>query len=655
MAQAADQIVVEVTAVVGPYNQAMVQVAAVTTRNMAAAEDAAKKSSDGIGKALETAASRVPGLVKGLVEGRSALELFLGEAAEFLPIFGTWGTVLGAAATVLETLLTNVDLFGESAEAAGIRAAASFDKVGNSLRGVLDDMQISGLGLDDFGKKSKQAMDDLQAAATENATAMQRLQDKIAADSFGIRGGSIGARIREGAGDATDREIFALMEEINSKAPVSAERLREIRQRLDELGAQAISGKDDVAVFTTAIDQNIGSVDALEKQATALKLAIELVEKAQKSAADAAYGFGDGLVYAADRAGFLRNAVDAFRDLRASMLPKTGLSFGGQSVTFATRDLQSAFIELMRQYSSDKDPAGFEIPSRPGTGVRRSSASRAVQSDADKAQGAMLEDAGRLYEQTLTPLEKYFQAETKAMALKPALIALLGDEKAAQEVVVRAIVQAGEAYEKTADKAEDAKARQKEVGDAISAVGDVFKDGIKGAKDFNDALDKIGLGLLDLVAKGLFGQGALGGVFNQIFGAVSGGAGILGPFPKPIDQPSAGGGGLATLIGSGLSWLGGLFGGGLAGGGQALPGRLYQVGEAGREWFAPSVPGQVIPNHVIKAAAGGGNGSGPPINFNISLAGANGDRTIAEIAAAAVKKGLAQVPEINRQHRIRFA
>jgi len=90
-------------------------------------------------------------------------------------------------------------------------------------------------------------------------------------------------------------------------------------------------------------------------------------------------------------------------------------------------------------------------------------------------------------------------------------------------------------------------------------------------------------------------------------------------------------------------------------GGQALPGRLYEVGETGREWFAPSVPGQVIPNHVIKAAAGGGGGSSQPITFNISMAGANGDRTIAEIAAGAVKRGLATVPEINRQHRIRFS
>lgn len=211
------------------------------------------------------------------------------------------------------------------------------------------------------------------------------------------------------------------------------------------------------------------------------------------------------------------------------------------------------------------------------------------------------------------------------------------------------LLQARAISQETYDRlVETATGRQKQLAGAITAVGDVFTNGIKGAKDFNDALDSIGLGLLDLAAKGLFGQGALGGVFNQLLDVETGGAGLLSLFGGPS------GGGFWDGIGS---IFGNLFGGifGRASGGQVLPGRLYEVGEAGREWFAPSVPGQVIPNHVIKAAAGGGGGAGQPITFNISMAGANGDRTIAEIAAAAVKKGLASVPEINRQHRIRFA
>lgn len=220
------------------------------------------------------------------------------------------------------------------------------------------------------------------------------------------------------------------------------------------------------------------------------------------------------------------------------------------------------------------------------------------------------------------------------------------------------LLQAGAITQETYDRAvEKITGRQAQLNQAITAVGDVFVNGIKGAADFNDALDAIGLGLLDLAIKGLFGQGALGGVFNQLLGNESGAAGILGALIAPVTTSTGGGtggggGGLGSFLGSVLS---GLFGGGLAAGGQALPGKLYQVGEAGREWFAPSVPGQVIPNSVIKNAAGGGGGSSQPIQFNISMAGANGDRAIYDIAARAVKTGLAGVPEINRQHEIRFA
>lgn len=188
--------------------------------------------------------------------------------------------------------------------------------------------------------------------------------------------------------------------------------------------------------------------------------------------------------------------------------------------------------------------------------------------------------------------------------------------------------------------------------EAITSIGDAFKSGIQGATSLADAMGKIGLALLQMaIQAAAFGNtksgGPLGGLFDSIFGTVGG---LLSAF--------GGGGGVEpTNLPGGMSPTAFYTDpAGRAGGGQALPGQIYQVGETGREWFAPSVPGQVIPNSVIKnAASGGGGGSGPPIQFNISMAGANGDRTIAEIAAAAVKKGLQSVPEINRQHRIRFA
>lgn len=183
--------------------------------------------------------------------------------------------------------------------------------------------------------------------------------------------------------------------------------------------------------------------------------------------------------------------------------------------------------------------------------------------------------------------------------------------------------------------------------EGIKAIGEAIQGGIQGATSFSDALLKIGNSLAQLLLQAaLFGNGPLGKLFGSLTGLPGGLLGLA----------FGGGGGGGYDGGTGLGPIGP---GGIAGhaamGGQVLPGRLYEVGETGREWFAPTVPGQVIPNHVIKGAAGGGGGSSQPITFNISMAGANGDRTIAEIAAAAVKKGLTTVPEINRQHRIRFA
>lgn len=189
--------------------------------------------------------------------------------------------------------------------------------------------------------------------------------------------------------------------------------------------------------------------------------------------------------------------------------------------------------------------------------------------------------------------------------------------------------------------------------EGIQAIGQAIQGGVQGATSFNDALIKIGLSLAQLIAQAaLFGTGPLGKLFDALAGTSGGLFSLTGVIGGSLGSA---GGGLVQPSGSPIAVPIPGRPPGLASGGQALPGKIYEVGETGREWFAPQVPGQVIPNSVIRAAAGGGGGGGQPIQFNISMAGANGDRTIAEIAAAAVKRGLAQVPEINRQHRIRFS
>lgn len=76
-------------------------------------------------------------------------------------------------------------------------------------------------------------------------------------------------------------------------------------------------------------------------------------------------------------------------------------------------------------------------------------------------------------------------------------------------------------------------------------------------------------------------------------------------------------------------------GGGLPGraaGGPVNAGQAYTVGEFGRETFVPTTPGRIIP-------AGKGGGGGTVVNIHQTIA-ANGDKTIAEIAAQATQQGL---------------
>ncbi len=87
---------------------------------------------------------------------------------------------------------------------------------------------------------------------------------------------------------------------------------------------------------------------------------------------------------------------------------------------------------------------------------------------------------------------------------------------------------------------------------------------------------------------------------------------------KAIEAGSSGGGG--SIIGA-LANVAGAYGGKKAGGGDVEEGNLYDVGERGRELFAPSVPGQIISNERIAKAVSpddGGGGGGGVVIINVS-------------------------------------
>jgi len=164
----------------------------------------------------------------------------------------------------------------------------------------------------------------------------------------------------------------------------------------------------------------------------------------------------------------------------------------------------------------------------------------------------------------------------------------------------------------------------------LGKLGALFGVDIGGAKPDGTAGNPIWVRMADLPGGGGGGAGlGAGGSIPGIAARPGGGEspGIWGALGRLIGiNPGGGGGGggigdlgdlnrnVATSDGGGvdLSW----YGGGLAEGGDVEPGKLYQVGERGREWFAPTTHGRIIPDR-------GGMGGATVINNNIDARGAD--------------------------------
>lgn len=127
---------------------------------------------------------------------------------------------------------------------------------------------------------------------------------------------------------------------------------------------------------------------------------------------------------------------------------------------------------------------------------------------------------------------------------------------------------------------------------------------------------------------------------------------ILAPFFKGVeglfDSVFGGGGSGAELntvgdVGSGIAALSS---GNNATGGNVYAGRVYGVGESGKEWFVPSVDGRIIPQSALTGAAGGGGTSVIVHNYSSSksttreTSDGRGGRTIEVIVGEAVASEL---------------
>ncbi len=229
------------------------------------------------------------------------------------------------------------------------------------------------------------------------------------------------------------------------------------------------------------------------------------------------------------------------------------------------------------------------------------------------------------------------------------LQALISDPEVAKALEAQGLsaADATKAIGYAMDKAQDSAYGTSE---AIGAVGDAINSGIQSAQTFEEAIQKIGFSLLNLLAQAPSGKARWAASPTSCWEWVPVACWVC----SAADRPSP-----ARRMRPTPPWLSCQNSRAVV---TSRPVEARSSTSLARRRRAAaatcSSPARRRASSLLTRRAGRRREvpqrSLAPINFNISLAGANGDRAIAEITEAAVKKGLAKVPEINRQHRIRF-
>lgn len=239
----------------------------------------------------------------------------------------------------------------------------------------------------------------------------------------------------------------------------------------------------------------------------------------------------------------------------------------------------------------------------------------------------LVNEAGRVFEATRTPLEKY-NAQLERLKTLHQTIGADGAPLIDDDTLVRGIKQAGDAYATATAQVNEFASATKEATNTASVYAeeaarriehafadflfDPFKDGLKGMLlDFEDTLRR-------LVAEAAAAQ-----ILDGLFGTTATGA------PDIF-------GGFGRLVGAAGSFFGSIFGGGSSGGATGLPTTPAQlgglgasalggyipanqprwVGERGPEWFTPGAPGTVMP--------AGSEGKSVVVNMPITIMAPNG-------------------------------
>lgn len=509
---------------------------------------------------------------------------------------------------------------------AGVGALAAFGKEIIALGSKINDLSIqAGIGTDAFqtlaavGRESGVSGEQIASAFTKMAQTIQEAADgsRSAADALAklkltatglksLKPEEQFALIATQIANAEDKSS-AFQSALDILGSRNAPKLREVLRRLGTEGFGALAEATEKVRFSEEQIKTLDDAgDALQRIADTMKV---IAAKALLK-----------VVASVD--------PDATQGVNASGVYNPAVGIGGRSAT-QQRNLHGAY-----GYDSNASGRGFSIESIRAQNEANILKERAAKADREAAEAAarfaeetenlaqiqemanaageallfenqkrneMIAEGAKLYEATLTPLEKYEKLMAQINELEEQGVVtgyeaariragIVSDFEDGAKSAAAVRFDIGE-YEAPEDLAKDWTVFQKQMFEIFNSVGD------RAAATFADMVidgENAFKSLATVAAKAMLEMAARLAVINPLLNMVFGLGGTSAALP--------------TIMSA--------FGGARAGGGMVDSGKGYIVGERGPEWFSPRTSGTIIPNHML-AGAGGNSTEVTSITYNI--------------------------------------
>lgn len=548
-------------------------------------------------------------LIPFLAQGREWLERMTAEALRFSQI---------ADAELITRADQASDRIAKLSSAFSTLATNLLASVAPALSAVADQIGRVAFGVpvsEQIGRLEARRADLLRAREAGGGVVFSQDATRRALEERGL---ASPLRVTVADVDRELAEIDRQLEALRQRNAQFEQRAREIVEGRTRTGANEAElrrqrAAEDIAALRETLDQRVRIEREYQERLDRIRRAVEA-----------------GAVEPAERQRLETEALRARDEAlkRVEQRTRTTVSAEEKRLDTLRRQVELAGVAEERERFVAERIAGL-------TGTQRAEAERLAGAlfdlqQARKAEAEALQQAGRLYDETRTPLERYVAALERLAELRPVLERRFG-ATGADEII-------GRRAQTLLDELKKAEQKTAEVDDVARQLGLTFESAFEGAivrgRSFGDVLKGIEQDLLRLGTRKLVTEPLLA-LFNSALGGITGGGGISGLF-------------------SGLgSFLAGLFHEGGEVGRAAVPRRrVPALAFAGAPrlhngWFRPDeFPAILQRGEVVVPKREAGRAFGPAnVVINITTPDAESFRASQGQIAAAMARSLQRAAE----------